>query len=122
MALTPHTVFRAGAAIATLVIGSVLGAIVFFLDWYKDEAWLKQIIEWKVSFMMAAFYLFVVCSGILVTISLFSPAPASAEVDKLVWKSPLHALRGTAWRGIGNYKLLAGVLFAIMVCLYVVFR
>jgi solute:Na+ symporter, SSS family len=106
----------ATAALSTLVAGSCLGFTVFMLDWFKAYT------HWSMPFMIASFGLFVICSGVLVVVSLITPPPPSCVTDELVWKSPLDALRGEAWRGIGNYKVLAGILFVIMVALYVVFR
>jgi len=111
----------ATAALTTLLVGSFLGAVFFFIDWNQDKLWMKEIIDWQVSFMMGAFYLFVICSGVLVVVSLFKPAPPSAEIDALVWRNPWDALRGPAWRGIGNYKIWAAVLFVTMVLLYIIF-
>lgn len=104
-------------ALMTLLAGSFLGAVVFFLDWFKD------VTHWKVPFMMAAFYLFVICSVILIGMSLWKPDPVAvvAERGSLSWKNPLEALKGPAWRGIGNFRLLAGVLFVTMVVLYIIF-
>ncbi|HSW45924.1 MAG TPA: sodium/solute symporter [Phycisphaerae bacterium] len=102
-------------AIATLVIGSLLGLVVFLLDWFKEST------GWNISFMMGGFYLFVACSLILWVVSLLRPDAPSAERDSLCWRNPLDALAGDAWRGIGNYRLLAGVLFVVMVVLYIVF-
>jgi len=109
------------AAIATLWAGSFMGLVVFLLDWFKDKDWLKRYIEWKVPFMMASFYLFLLCSAILIVVSVFSPHKHTAESERLVWSDPRDALRGEAWKGIGNYKLLAALLFATMVVLYVIF-
>ncbi len=109
------------AALTTLLVGSFLGAVIFFIDWNKETPWMKEMIDWKISFMMGAFYLFVICSGVMVVVSLLKPAPPSAEVDALVWRYPLDALRGPAWRGIGNYKIWALVLFFTMVLLYIIF-
>ena len=106
----------ARGAFATLVIGSLLGLTVFLLEWFKGYT------GWSVNFMMAAFYLFVACSAILVVVSLLRPQPADHPGNVLVWKHPLEALRGEAWRGIGNYKFLAGLLFITMVALYIIFR
>jgi SSS family solute:Na+ symporter len=106
----------AKGAFATLVAGSVLGLTVFLLDWFKEYT------GWSVNFMMAAFYLFVVCSVVLVVVSVLRPQPADHPGNALVWKHPLEALQGEAWRGIGNYKFLAGLLFIIMVALYIIFR
>ncbi len=103
-------------AMTTFAVGSALGGIVFLLDWYREFT------GWNVPFMMTTFYLFVICSGILVAASLWRPAPPSAEVDQLVWKRPLECLEGSAWPGIGNFRILSGVLFVTMVALYVWFR
>ena len=54
----------------TLYIGSVLGLVVFLLDWFKNTP------GWNVPFMMAAFYLFVVCCGDPGHHLLHTPPPA----------------------------------------------
>ena len=36
----------------------------------------------------------------------------------LVWKTPWEALKGESWGGIGNYRVLAAVLFVAMLLLY----
>lgn len=111
----------AAAALTTLLFGSFLGAVVFFIDWNKATPWMQSIIDWKISFMMGGFYLFVICSVVLAVVSLIKPAPASAEIDALVWRNPWDALRGPAWRGVWNYKLWAVVLFFTMIMLYIIF-
>jgi len=109
------------AAITTLYIGSFMGLVVFLLDWFKDKAWLRRYIEWKVPFMMASFYLFLLCCATLVLVSLFTPHKHTAESEKLVWSNPLEALRERGWKGIGNYKFLSVLLFVTMVVLYIIF-
>jgi solute:Na+ symporter, SSS family len=106
----------AEAAFTTMVVGSFLGFAVFLLDWFKEST------GWSVPFMMASFYLFVTCSAILVLVSLVRPAASSSAGAALVWGNPLNALRGESWRGLGDYRVLAGLLFVVMVALYVVFR
>jgi SSS family solute:Na+ symporter len=105
----------ARAAQITLYCGSALGLTVFLLDWYKD------ITGWNVLFMMSAFYLFAACSMILVVASLIWPHEHNAESEEVVWSSPLAALKGEAWPGVGNYKFLAFLLFVVMLALYYVF-
>lgn len=103
------------AAATTLILGSVLGFVVFLLDWNKATT------GWDVPFLMAAFYLFTICSLILFIASMFWPHQHTAESEKLVWRSPLEALDSPGWSGLGNYKILAGLLFVVMVSLYWVF-
>jgi SSS family solute:Na+ symporter len=105
----------AKASIITLMSGSVLGFVVFLLDWYKEAT------GWNVPPMMVTFYLFVLCSIILVIASYLYPHQHNAKSERLVWKSPLEALQTQGWSGIGNYKFLAALLFVVMVGLYIVF-
>jgi SSS family solute:Na+ symporter len=104
------------AAQWTLYIGSFLGLAVFLLDWYKKST------GWNVPFMMATFYLCVLCSVILIVISLLKPHQHTAESQQLVWAHPMESFQFKGWPGIGNYKMLSVVLFVVMVALYVIFR
>jgi solute:Na+ symporter, SSS family len=113
---------NAAGAIVTLWTGSGLGLAVFLLDWCKDRPWFKAHVGWNLSPMMGAFYLFVLCSALLVLVSTATRRPLNAEQAQLVWANPLAALRGPAWPGLGNYRVLSAVLFAVMVALYVVFK
>jgi len=185
------------AALTTAWFGTLLGLLTFLLTFFgKIDEWTKQI-GFKVPFLMAGFYLFVVCSivlavssysrrltlqltvvgtilGVVATVAIFAgglnllateptiaatdtaaaemvyPAwlpwvlvpgflycisspllllvtllvpeqPESPERDSLVWKSPLDPLRGQAWRGIGNFRVLTVLLFVTMVVLYWLF-
>jgi SSS family solute:Na+ symporter len=105
----------ARAAAVTLGAGSALGLAVFFLDWFKDKT------GWNVPSMMATFYLFVVCSLILAVISYLKPHVHTAESESLVWKNPLAAIKDAPWTGLFDYRVIAGVLIAAMIVLYVVF-
>jgi SSS family solute:Na+ symporter len=58
----------------------------------------------------------------VVTTWLF-PEPLKAEAGLLVWENWREPLRGDAGgRGLGNYRLLAGVVLAVFAVLYLVFR
>jgi len=103
------------AAMTTLVVGSLLGLTVFVLDWCKEYT------GWHVQFMMAAFYLFAICSVVMVVTSLIWPHAHTTESERLVWRNPLEALRDRGWPGLANYRLLAALLFVVMVLLYLVF-
>jgi SSS family solute:Na+ symporter len=135
---------RAGskAAFVTLWLGSLMGLVVFLLDWFKEHTpgiivklleWFEGLTGWAIPFdfyhgtgwkippMMATFYLSVLCSIVLIVISLFKPHKHTAESERLVWNNPMEALREKGWKGIGNYKFLTILLFGTMVLLYVIF-
>jgi SSS family solute:Na+ symporter len=105
----------ATAARVTLMVGSGLGLAVFLLDWFKETT------GWTMPSMMATFYLFLVCSAILVAVSLVRPHVHTEESARLVWSRPVDALKGPWGPGLLDYRLVALVLFLAMVGLYVVF-
>ena len=103
-------------AFVTLSGGTVLGFVMFLLDWNKDYT------GWNISFMMCSFYLFVVCSGILFTVSWIAPHAHTLESEQLVWANPLDVFRQPGWRGIGNYKFLSILLIVCVIAVYVIFK
>jgi len=104
------------AATVTLGVGALLGFVVFVLDWYKE------VTGWNVPGLMAGFYLFVICSGILLVVSWIRPHAHTERSAKLVWSHPLDAVRSPGWPGLRDYRVVAGALFATMVILYWIFR
>jgi solute:Na+ symporter, SSS family len=102
------------AAFITLCGGSCLGFIVFVLDRYKEYT------GWNISFMMGSFYLFVVCSTILVLVSWICPHVHSAESRSLVWEHPLDMLRQPGWKGLLNYKFLSLLLLLSVAAVYLI--
>jgi SSS family solute:Na+ symporter len=104
------------AATVTLLAGSALGFTVFLLDWNKDTT------GWSVPFLMAAFYLFVICSVILFVVSLIRQPHHPEESAKLVWAHPLEAVKSPGWPGLADYRVVATVLFLTMLTLYWIFK
>jgi len=103
-------------AIITLIIGSILGFVVFLLEWYKDTT------GWTMPAMLAGFYLCMICIAIHIVISIYKPHAHTADSESLVWGNPLDCLKAPGWKGIGDYRILSAILFAVMVVLYVIFR
>jgi SSS family solute:Na+ symporter len=107
----------APAAQFTLLAGSALGALVYTLNKVYPHTPMARI-----PFMMMAFYLFAACLLMQVTLSYIYPARHTAQSAALYWKSPLEPLHDKGWKGLGNYKLLSGILLLVMVVLYWIFR
>lgn len=121
---------------ATLYAGSFMGFVIFLIDWFHTNdrlfGWLhKQLpfldklwVAWQnynIPFMMMAFYLFVACSIILVIGSIWKEHQHTKESAALVWTNLAECLSSPGWKGFGNYKFLAVLLFFIMVLLYLIF-
>lgn len=101
----------------TLWIGSALGLVVFVLNKLLPDTWIG-----RTPFMLMAFYLFVLCVLIQVLVSYRYPVEHTAESRTLYWRSPWEPLKGRAWRGIGNYRFLSGLLLLLVIVLYAIFK
>jgi SSS family solute:Na+ symporter len=97
----------------TLWIGSLAGVLVFIAEKTLTGSTISHI-----PFMLIAFYLFCFCLALQVGLALAQPAVHNTESATLYWKHPFEALQGKGWPGIGNYKLLSGVLLLLMIVLY----
>jgi SSS family solute:Na+ symporter len=102
------------AAFITLVIGALLGFVMFYLDWNRI---------YQGNFMMTAFYLLVICSVIMILASYVFPEELKEEAKVLVWKDWREPLRGEV-KGfaLGNYKVLSVLVFVTFIVLYYIFR
>jgi SSS family solute:Na+ symporter len=106
---------RANAVSAkwTMIIGAITGVTTYAFD-------VSSMITG--GFMMMAFYLFVFCVVLQVSITLISGQSVPESSAKLCWDSPFDPVRQPGWSGIGNYKFLAGLLLTIMAVLYFIFQ
>ena len=102
------------AAFITLIAGMVLGFITFYFDWNNI---------YRGDFMLIAFFLLIACVVIMVVATFVFPEPFKAEARLLVWEKWSEPLRGQAGgRGLGNYRVAAGLIVAVFIALYLIFR
>ena len=102
------------AAFLTLVVGSFLGAVMFYVDWHKI---------YNGDFMLIAFFLLVACMLLMIVASLALPETMKPEAKALVWEDWREPLRGEAGgHGLGNYRVLTVLVLCVFVGLYVWFR
>ena len=73
-----------------------------------------------IPFMQVGFYLFLMSSACYFIVSLLTPAPAKEKVEGLCWMHPLDALRGKMEGTITDPRVMATILFLIMVVLYII--
>jgi SSS family solute:Na+ symporter len=105
------------AAHLTMVVGALVGGVIFVLDWFKDST------GWNLNYMMAAFYLCVFCGVLMAVASRLFPEPLKEEARPLVWEKWYAPLRGeTQGRGLANYRVASAAVFTIFVILYIIFR
>lgn len=117
----------ARAAVITMLSGFVMGVGFFFCQlWFPKIIWLVNAIagtqfverEWTLHSMISGVYLFAINSIVLIVFSHVYPQPRTPELESMVWKSFWEPLRGKAWRGIGNFRVLAATLALVMGFLY----
>jgi solute:Na+ symporter, SSS family len=102
------------AAFITLIGGSFLGAVMFYLDWRKI---------YTGDFMLTAFFLFLICVALMIAASRVFPEPLKTEAVPLVWEDWREPLRGEAGgRGLGNYRVVTVAILIAFVGLYLAFR
>ena len=116
------TTFVAAAGTYTATPAAILLYIACIRGWFH----LPQIAEsgfptWLPWAMIPGFFLAVGCPLLLALLRFIADQPESPEADALVWKTPLAALRGETWPGLGDYRILTAILVAVMVWLYWVF-
>src|SRR5579872_1319221 len=98
------------SAFITLVAGTVLGMIAFYLDWNAI---------YRGDFMLMAFWLFLACIVIMTVTTFLFPEPLTAEAELLVWNNWRDPLCGQA---SGNYRVVAMCIVLMFAGLYFVFR
>ena len=113
------------AALTTLILGFVLGFIVFLIDLpaFGTIQWISDPREGLgITFMMQAVWGFVVCSTVYVIVSLATPPPPADQVEATTWPEPLQVIFRDPLIGASDARVIAGVLLALMVVLYANFR
>lgn len=120
----------ARSAKLTMWLGLALGAILFALrtlhTWQPEGnpdafAWIPPFF-FETPFMMMAFYQFAACVALQVALSYALPKLPEEDPGRLYWARPRDALRSAGWPGLGDYRVVAAVVFVALTGLYVVFR
>ena len=75
-----------------------------------------------IPYMMMGLILLCMCIGVYVVTSLLTPTPTEQELEKMGWKPPLRAITSTKITGITDPRVMAAILFTIMVILYCLLR
>jgi len=102
------------SAFITLIAGIALGFLTFYLDWNNI---------YRGDFMLIAFLLLMACIFIMVGTTFAFPEPFKAEARLLVWETWREPLRNeTGSRNLGDYRVLAVLILAAFIVLYLIFR
>jgi len=106
------------ASLTTLIAGFLLGAVSFLID-LPVIGDVRIITDgWGIPFMMQAWWMFCICSVIFVIVSLLTPAPDPKQIEGLTWKNPLQVITQGKIKGFLDPRVIAGLLFLLVVFLY----
>lgn len=110
------------AALTTLIIGFLLGAVSFMVD-LPVIGDIKVITDgWGIPFMMQAWWMFCLCSLLYVAVSLMTPKPDAKSTEGLTWDKPIRVLAQGRIKTIGEPRILALFLLVLMIVLYYMLR
>jgi SSS family solute:Na+ symporter len=111
------------AALWTLICGAIVGGIYFIIDLpvFGDIQWVADPVNGLgIPFMMAGLFLMAFCVAIYVIVSLLTPAHSDEELKDVCWEHPLQAITTGKITGLTDPRMMAMILFAIMIVLYAV--
>jgi SSS family solute:Na+ symporter len=112
------------AGIFTLALGFGGGLILFVLDLglgvFGGKQWVTEGLQ--IPFMMQAWWLFCILSVFYVVVSLLTPAPSLEQVKDITWENPRQVLFHGRLTGLGDPRVVAGLLLVAMAVLYALLR
>jgi SSS family solute:Na+ symporter len=112
----------ATAAAATLVVGSCCGLGLFALGQLRPEWWATFVDRNHFDFLLQGVALFLLCSLVMLGVSWIAPHKHTDESRSLVWKSVWEPLQSPGWPGLANYRVMAGLLVALLIAIYVILQ
>ncbi|MGI9430238.1 MAG: sodium:solute symporter family transporter, partial [Bythopirellula sp.] len=113
------------AALTTLILGFVLGFVVFLIDLpaFGEVQWITDADQGLgIGFMMQAVWGFVIWSAIYVIVSWATPPPTAEQVETTTWPNPLEVIFHGPSRGWADPRTISGVLLAVMGVFYFIFN
>jgi len=109
------------ASIITLTVGFLLGVISFCLDFPPVSGHMYLTEDLGIPFMMQAWWLFCINIAIYYFVSYVTPKPDPVAIAECTWESPLAVITKGKLKGVGDARLLGGLLFLTIIILYIIF-
>ncbi len=106
------------AAVTTLLFNLAIGVVYLIIDIPLIGS--KQLIAegLGIPFMLAGGVIFVMCILVYIIVSFSTPAPTPEKLENLTWKHPLEFILYGKITGITDPRIMAGILFGLMIVLY----
>jgi len=106
------------AAMTILIFNLLIGIIYLCIDIPLIGS--RQIVteDWEIPFVMVGVILCATCIVIYVIVSLLTPRPSEEQLKDLCWEHPLESIRTGAVKSVTDPRIMAGILFVLMIVLY----
>ena len=106
------------AAITTLLFNMAIGIPYLVVEIVPETKLVTQ--TWGIPFMLVGGIFIAMCLVVYIIVSLMTPAPSREKLENLVWKHPLEFIMLGKIKGITDPRVMAGMLFALMIVLYII--
>jgi SSS family solute:Na+ symporter len=106
------------AAITTLLFNMAIGIPYLVVEIVPETKLVTQ--TWGIPFMLVGGIFIAMCIVVYIIVSLMTPAPSREKLENLVWKHPLEFIMFGKIKGITDPRVMAGMLFALMIVLYII--
>ncbi|WP_420401924.1 sodium:solute symporter [Flagellimonas sp.] len=109
------------AAFYTLLIGFVLGVVLFLLDFAPVSGYRYITDGLGVAFLMRTWWMFCLCCILFVVLSWITPKPDEAQIAETTFRNPREVISGKveSWKDV---RVLAGLLLLVIIILYAIFE
>jgi SSS family solute:Na+ symporter len=109
-------------ALTTMISGFTMGILIFCLEFEPISGTRYITYNLGIPLMMQAFWLFVICSVIHVTVSLLTPPPPLEKTRDIAMEKPWDFITKDKISGFTDPRILSLLLVAVMAILYTIFR
>ncbi len=109
-------------ALATMISGFPLGILVFCLEFEPISGTRFITYNLGIPLMMQAFWLWLICSVIHVTVSLLTPPPPPEKTKEIAMDKPWDFITKEKIIGFADPRILSLILVVVMAILYIIFR
>jgi SSS family solute:Na+ symporter len=109
------------ATLSTLIAGAIVGGIYFIIDLpvFGDLQLVSDPVHGLgIPFMMVGLILLTFCICVFIIVSLMTPKPSEEQLTNLCWDNPLQSLKRGKITGITDPRVMALILFIVMIILF----